>query len=157
MTTPTTPTTPTKTSVHTTCPGAPKKGPPPVCKFYSTSTGCTNGDTCRFKHAEQQQQTLSPMPPSPCKFILTESGCTNRNCLFLHPDRYIHPCSYKEKCTNIGCYLPHPPNRVQPVPRADPSSIPCKAEAKFMKLQNVGCSQSLNPKCPFLHMVERAD
>jgi len=97
------------------------------------------------------------MSPSPCKFVLTETGCTNNKCQYLHPDRYIHPCSYKEKCTNIGCYLPHPPNRIQPVPRADPSTIPCKAEAKFMKLQGVGCSQSLNPKCPFLHTVERAN
>ena len=127
MTTPTTPISFRSTSIAT-CPGAPKKVPPYVCKYYLTSTGCKNGETCRYTHNQPQ---LLPSPP--CKFVLTENGCTN-----------------------IGCYLPHPLNRAQPVPRADPSTISCKAEAKFMKLQGVGCSQSLNPKCPFLHTVERA-
>jgi hypothetical protein len=133
-----------------TYPSSPRKGNRSTCKFYLTSTGCKNGDTCQFKHVQNQL-----LPPLPCKFVLTEGGCTNVKCNYLHPDGYIYPCSYKEKCTNIGCYLPHPPNRSQPVPRADPSTIQCKAEVKFMKLKGVGCLQSLNPKCPFLHTVDR--
>ena len=133
--------------------GAPEKKFLAVCNYYLTSTGCKNGDTCRFTH--DQQQSVPQLPRLPCKFILTESGCTNGNCNYIHPDGYIHPCFYKERCTNIGCYLFHPPNRVQPVSRANLLTIPCKAEAKFIKLYGVGCSLSLNPNCPFLHTVER--
>jgi hypothetical protein len=153
---PSLPRTPRKQFMQSTlnaCPDAPKKGPRPVCNFFGTLAGCSKGDVCRFRHVPTQ---LSIIPPLPCKYVLTEGGCTNFKCGYYHSEGYIHRCFYKEKCTNVNCNLLHPSGYTPSHVKIDPSTILCKAETKFMKLQGVGCSLSKNPKCQFLHKEERS-
>lgn len=67
----------------------------PLCRFFvMSSSGCKNGENCRFLHERQL-----------CAFYNTKNGCQRTSCPFAHSDDKSIPTTQKilKNCPRKGC------------------------------------------------------